>query len=69
MKNFEEEFIRRMEPAKSNIPEHQNGAVIYEKFVKPARVDLAKVMAHFAGTSLFSPYENENKIYSQIINL
>ena len=37
-----------LEQAKSNIPEHGDGRRIYEKFVKPAMVDLAGVGACYA---------------------
>jgi alpha-amylase/alpha-mannosidase (GH57 family) len=34
-------FLERLEQAKSNIPEHQDGRRIYERFVKPAMADSA----------------------------
>src|SRR5204862_5531127 len=40
-------FLDRLAAAKSNIPEHQNCRVIYEKFVKPAIVDRKKVAANY----------------------
>ena len=46
-------FLDRLESAKSNIPEHKDGRIIYEKFVKPAMVDRQKVAAHYALISLF----------------
>lgn len=58
---LEAQFLQRLEVAKSNMTEHQDGRVIYEKFVKPAMVDLAKVGAHYAMNSLFEEYgEKEN---------
>ena len=41
-------FLDRLEIAKSNISEHKDGRVIYEKFVRPAMVDRQKVAAHYA---------------------
>src|SRR5207248_1768488 len=32
-------FLDRLDAAKSNIPEHKNGRVVYEQFVRPAMVD------------------------------
>ena len=52
----EEGFMERLEKAPSNVAEHQNGRRIYEKFVKPAMVDLMKVGAHYAMRSLFEEY-------------
>jgi hypothetical protein len=34
--NFEGEFMNRLTPAKSNIPEMKNGKMIYKQYVKPA---------------------------------
>lgn len=51
---LENGFLQRLQIAKSNIPEHGDGATIYEKFVKPAMVDLKKVVAHYAVSSLFT---------------
>jgi alpha-amylase/alpha-mannosidase (GH57 family) len=53
---LEEEFLRRLERAPSNIPEHQNGRRVYERFVRPARVDLPHVAGHYALASLFHDY-------------
>jgi hypothetical protein len=50
---------RKLALAKSNIPEHRDGAEVYEKFVKAASVDLLEAGAHYAMSSLF---ENIRKI-------
>jgi alpha-amylase/alpha-mannosidase (GH57 family) len=64
---LEDTFKARLTLAKSNIPEYENGAIIYEKFVTPAMIDLKKVGAHFAVSSLFEDYIDRTKIYSYII--
>jgi len=64
---LEDTFKARLTLAKSNIPEHENGAIIYENLVMPAMIDLKKVGAHFAVSSLFEDYIDETKIYSYII--
>jgi alpha-amylase/alpha-mannosidase (GH57 family) len=61
--SLEAEFLSRLERARSNIPEHQNGRVIYEKFVKPSMVDRKKVAAHYALSSLFKPYTETDRVY------
>jgi hypothetical protein len=53
-----------LEQAKSNIPEHQNGRVVYEKFVKPAVMTREHVAAHYAISSLFENYAEEAGIFS-----
>src|SRR5262249_4271648 len=45
---IEQRFLEKLALAKSNIPEHKDGANIYLKFVKPAMVDLLKLGAHYA---------------------
>lgn len=53
---LEYRFMQLLEKAPSNIRNHQNGRSIYEKFVKPAMVDLDTVGAHYAMRSLFEEY-------------
>lgn len=60
-------FVERLANARSNVAEHGDGARIYEKSVKPAMVDLAKVGAHYAVSSLFNGYEDEDRIFSYTV--
>jgi alpha-amylase/alpha-mannosidase (GH57 family) len=60
---LEPRFLELLEQAKSNVSEEQDGRRIYEKYVKPAIVDLHKVVAHYAVSSLFEPYGEAVKIY------
>ena len=62
--SLEAEFLKRLHHAKSNIPEHADGRAIYMKWVKPAMVDVEKVAAHYAVSSLFEPYQERSRIYS-----
>lgn len=50
---IEEEFLQHLEKAKSNLREHGDGKAIYEKWVRPAEIDLAAVAAHTAISELF----------------
>ncbi len=59
----ESRFLELLERAKSNIPTHGDGRRIYEKFVKPAMVNLEKVGAHYAMSSLFEEYGEKTSIY------
>ncbi|AKX94621.1 glycoside hydrolase [Moorella thermoacetica] len=59
----EPRFMEMLAQAKSNIPEHRDGAHIYEKFVKPAMVDLLKVGAHYALCSLYETYDQHSRIF------
>jgi hypothetical protein len=60
---MEQRFLEKLGLAKSNVREHQDGANIYAKFVKPAMVDLVKVGAHYAISSLFESYAENSRIY------
>jgi alpha-amylase/alpha-mannosidase (GH57 family) len=64
----ESPFLERLAHAKSNIPENGDGAQIFEKFVKPAIVDLPKVAAHYAVSSLFDSYPEKARIYCYTVD-
>jgi hypothetical protein len=64
----EAQFLQRLEHAKSNIPEHGDGRRIFEKFVKPAMVDLLTVGAHYAISSLFEDYQVQDRIFCYTID-
>ena len=59
----EAHFFEILEEAKSNVPAYGDGRQIYEKFVTPAIVDLEKVCAHYAISSLFKDYDAKTSIY------
>jgi alpha-amylase/alpha-mannosidase (GH57 family) len=63
----ESQFLELLAKAKSNIPDCGDGAAIYRKYVKPAIVDLEKVGAHYAISSLFEPYGDETEINSYTV--
>jgi alpha-amylase/alpha-mannosidase (GH57 family) len=56
-------FLDLMAQAKSNIPDQGDGRSIYERSVQPAMVDLEKVGAHYAVSSLFEEYGQKTRIY------
>ena len=61
---IEERFVRKLALAKSNLANHRDGARIFEKFVKPAQVDLLKLGAHYAMSSMFESFADNTRIYS-----
>ncbi len=61
--DIEPQFLEQMERAKSNLTDHRDGRRIFEKFVKPAMVDLRKVAAHYAVSSLFEDYPEQATIF------
>jgi alpha-amylase/alpha-mannosidase (GH57 family) len=56
-------FLTLLEEAKSNIADHRDGFLIYEKFVRPAALDLQRVGAHYAVSSLFEEYGKAARIF------
>jgi len=61
---IEPEFLERLGKAKSNLPEQGDGAAIYERWVRPSVVDIEKVAAHYAISSLFEDSEEQGRVYS-----
>jgi alpha-amylase/alpha-mannosidase (GH57 family) len=61
--NHEELFLRRLEKMQSNIAEFGNGRMIYERFVRPAMLDLFGAAAHYIISSLFDGYLKRESMY------
>jgi len=62
-RTLELDFLERVGAARSNRPEHGDGRQIYERQVKPTRIDLRRVAAHYAVLSLFDSFAHEDKVY------
>jgi alpha-amylase/alpha-mannosidase (GH57 family) len=68
--DLEPEYIAKLVEAKGNLADYPNGAIIYEKLVRPMESTLVSVGAHFAIMSLFNHNgfntngdEEENELY------
>ncbi len=61
--DFEGPFMEKLSRAMSNLAKHKDGAQIYEKLVKPAMIDLKRVAAHYAISSLITNYSDTEQIY------
>ena len=61
--DLEPEFLDHLSRAHSNLSEMGDGRRIFEKFVKSAGLDLEKVAAHYAISSLFEDYPAEASIF------
>jgi alpha-amylase/alpha-mannosidase (GH57 family) len=61
---IESEFCELLAAAVSNVPEHGNGAAIYRRAVDANRVDLSKLAAHYAISSLFETYQDKTDSYA-----
>ena len=62
--DHEPAFIDLLAQAPSNLPKYQNAAVAYEQLVRPSIVDMNRVGAHYAVSSLFSDYTQHDRVYS-----
>ena len=60
---LENEFLKRLALAPSNIARFQNGAEVYRQQVLPAQISLEQVAAHYAIGSLFAAYTPEQQVY------
>ncbi len=60
--DLEGEFVKRLKKAPSNI--YENGAYVYRHFVKPSSVDLYRVGAHYAISSVFEESPEEIRLAS-----
>ena len=61
--SLEEDYISTLEKAPTNIPKLTNGRSIYETLVKPAMLDLMRVSAHYAISSIFDGHSESTAIY------
>ncbi|HKJ68071.1 MAG TPA: DUF3536 domain-containing protein, partial [bacterium] len=60
---LEEGFRDRLAEAPSNVGHMKDGADVYNRYVKPARLDMNRVGAHYAVSSLFKEYPEITRIY------
>jgi hypothetical protein len=61
--DVEQRFLADLVLAKSNVSTLGTGADIYERSVRPMRVDLAKVAAHYAVTSLCDDHPSRESVF------
>ena len=64
---LEPSFLEVLGQAKSNGTAYRDGAQLYEHTVKKAMVDLNKVGAHYAISSLFETYDQQARIYCYLL--
>jgi len=62
-RTLEIEFTQRLANARSNLAHHGDGRQIYEREVRPMRLDLRRVASHYAVASLFDNFSSEERIY------
>ena len=60
---LEKRFVERLADAKSNKPEFGDGGRIYQEKTRTLEVELEKVAAHYAISSMFSSFGEETVLY------
>lgn len=61
---LEQSFLQQLARAESNISEFGSGDELFEKLVRPSMVNLVKVGAHYAVSSIFDVYTDQTTIFS-----
>ena len=65
----EEDFLLRLQEAWSNVPSCGNGRHVYDRYVRPAMLDLLGVAAHYAIASIFDGLHGRDSIFCYRIEL
>jgi alpha-amylase/alpha-mannosidase (GH57 family) len=60
---LEPQLLELLAKAKSNLPEHGDGRRIYQKLVRPKRVELDRLAAHYAISHLWEPAAAPARIF------
>ncbi|MFP5204948.1 MAG: DUF3536 domain-containing protein [Acidobacteriota bacterium] len=60
---LEPAFLERLAEAKSNDPAAGDGAAIYRQYVRTKELGLEQVGAHYAISSIFTPFSDEAELY------
>ncbi len=61
---LEDEFVRRLAAAPSNVPEMRDGAEVYRRLIRPTAVNLSRVVTHYAITGLLAEYPADARVYA-----
>jgi hypothetical protein len=62
--DLEEEFMKLLEIAPSNVPSLENGANVYKRYVIPSKTNLARVGMHYAVSSLFEDDPEKSPLFN-----
>jgi len=60
-------FVERLAQAESNLPEQGDGRRLYEQHAEPLTVDLPRLVAHYAVSSLFKEYKPRAEVYAYAV--
>ncbi len=62
--NLEPEFLRRLQPMRSNLPQYPDGRRLYRELVRPLITDGRRMTAHYAMQSAFTSPEPDTRVYA-----
>ena len=62
-RDFEPEFVTMLESAPSNLSQYKNGRAVWEKLIRPAKIDLDRVLSHHAISLIFRRREPQTSVY------
>ncbi|MBW4521069.1 MAG: DUF3536 domain-containing protein [Scytolyngbya sp. HA4215-MV1] len=65
---LEKSFVKRLGMAPSNVEFFKQGAGVYRQLVLTAQISLEQVAAHYAISSLFTPYATEHHTYCYTVH-
>jgi alpha-amylase/alpha-mannosidase (GH57 family) len=60
---LEKPFVKRLATIPSNVDIFRTGAEVYRQLVVPAQITLNQVAAHYAISSLFTAYPQDDRVY------
>jgi len=61
---LEEPLVRRLAEAPTNIPAFRDGGVVWNRLIRPAMVDLRRVVAHYAIIGLLEPWPDDAAVHA-----
>src|SRR5207302_8859124 len=62
--DYEEEFVKILEKAPSNISRYKNGRIVWEQLIRPTKIDFDRVLVHYAISLIYRTPETHTQIYS-----
>jgi alpha-amylase/alpha-mannosidase (GH57 family) len=68
-RNFEDEFVAGLEKAPSNLREFQTGRGVWERLVRPERLELERVLAHYAISMVYREPHERGSVYCYDIDV
>lgn len=62
--DYKPDFIKSLKKVPSNLPEYDTVYTAYQKFVEPMELDMIRIGAHYAISSLFEEFPEEVSLYN-----